>query len=181
MSKCPDAYVCETLYAQVIEQVGDIVDLNVDYIAKVDTTQETGFNCMHGQSECLGDLQQVCAKHYYAKNYTWWNFLLCEDQTQENIPDNGPQCASLNGMNSSQINNCVNSPEGKSLLLNSITYTQQRNVDVSCTIWIQNQLFCVHDEYWKNCRTHDVNGIVQYICQSYKGPHLPPACNAQLY
>ncbi len=46
-----DAEACELTYAPVIEAVGDIVDLNVNYIAEVEAGSETGFNCMHGQDE----------------------------------------------------------------------------------------------------------------------------------
>jgi hypothetical protein len=62
MSKCPgsltsisdnitDAYACEVLFQPVIAKVGNIVDLNLNYIAQVDNTQPTGFHCLHGQTE----------------------------------------------------------------------------------------------------------------------------------
>lgn len=35
----------------MISQVGSIVDLHVNYIASIDSSTETGFDCMHGQSE----------------------------------------------------------------------------------------------------------------------------------
>lgn len=37
--------------APVIQQVGSIVDLHMDYIASVDPSTNTGFDCMHGQDE----------------------------------------------------------------------------------------------------------------------------------
>lgn len=46
-----DAYVCETTMAPVIQEVGSIVDLHLDYIATVDQNSDTGFDCMHGQDE----------------------------------------------------------------------------------------------------------------------------------
>jgi len=177
MSKCPDAYVCEELFQPIITQVGSIVDLNVNYIAQVDDSQPTGFNCMHGQSECTGDIQQLCAKKYYPFNYVWWNFLLCQDNTQDDIPDNGVTCAKQYFMNPLVINNFTNGQDGKDLMTKSITFTQSKNIDVSCTIYIMNQLYCVHNGDWENCQSHDPDEIVQYICNNYSGPSPPSACN----
>lgn len=48
---------------------------------------------------------------------------------------------------------------------------------VSCTIFINNELFCVHDSTWKECKSFVVADIVKYICTLYDGPDLPPVCN----
>jgi len=176
MAKCPDAYTCETVYAPVIAKVGSIVDLHLDYIAEVDPNSQTGFDCMHGEDECVGDIQQLCAYSHYQSNYTWWNFVLCEDQDQDNIPYNGEDCCSQSDMDYNVINNCATGSEGVTLMTNSINYTNSKNVQVSCTIYISDQEFCVHNGDWEDCKTHDLGGIIEYICSQYTGTNPPPAC-----
>ena len=56
MSKCPDAEVCEDMYDGVVAEVGSIIDLHVNYIASINASTETGFTCMHGQSEVISYL-----------------------------------------------------------------------------------------------------------------------------
>jgi len=182
MALCPDAYVCETTYAPVISQVGSIVDLHLNYIANVTSSKHAAvsdFSCMHGPNECVGDTQQLCAYYYdSSRNYTWWNFVQCQDASQDNIPYNGESCAQQVGLNYKLLSDCSNGSLGVDLFTKSIETTNQAGVDVSCTIYIQNQLFCVHNGDWQNCKTHEVSQIVAYICQQYKGPNPPPACSS---
>jgi len=176
MSKCPDAFVCETTYKNVISQVGSIVDLHVNYIASIDSSTETGFDCMHGQSECWGDIQQLCAYNLYPSNYTWWNFIQCQDQTQSNIPNNAASCAQTVGIDMKNLTECYQGKKGSNLMTQSINFTNSMKIEVCCTIYLQNSLFCVHDGTWRSCKTHQVSEIVQYICRQYTGSDKPPAC-----
>jgi len=178
MSKCPDANVCETTMSPVIQQVGSIVDLHVNYIAQQDSSQASGFTCMHGQTECWGDIQQLCAYSHYSQNYTWWNFVLCQDQSQGTIPNNGQSCSQTAGMDWNTINNCTTGAEGSNLMSASIKYTDSQNIKVSCTMYVENQLYCIHDGDWKQCKDHTTQGIVAYICQQYQGANPPPACKS---
>lgn len=85
MSKCPDAHVCEATFDRVVEQVSMLIDLDLLYIANVTTSSSTSTSteveCMHGESECTGNIHQLCArKHFETKDKVdkpywrdWWN------------------------------------------------------------------------------------------------------------
>ncbi len=49
-------------------------------------------------------MQQLCAFSHYNYNYTWWNFIQCQDATQQTIPYNAEACAQQNGMDYNVIN-----------------------------------------------------------------------------
>jgi len=174
MSKCPDASFCENVFANVVKKVGNIMDLKVNYIAK---GSPGSFQCMHGSSECVGNIQQLCVKDQYPRNYTWFNFMLCQGETQANIPNNGQSCATRNNLNWSSINQCTNADQGQKLFQTSIAYTQSFGVGTSCTIYLQKEPRCVHDGIWKNCPGgYEVTDFVRDICHDYTGPSKPSAC-----
>jgi hypothetical protein len=176
MSRCPDALVCEQLFAPVINAVGTIVDLHVNYIADYNPSTKQ-FTCLHGPGECTGNMQQLCAYAHYPSNYTWWRFILCQDKTQKHIPANGASCARFVGMQYSTIDACVKGDEGRNLFIDSINFTKSKGIQHSCTVNINDQLYCIHDGNWQNCKSHDVKQIISYICNLYNGPDKPPACS----
>ncbi|GAA5841603.1 hypothetical protein JCM11251_004229 [Rhodosporidiobolus azoricus] len=83
-------------------EVRELVDLSTVYIARENTTsKEYGVTCMHGELECRGNVQQLCARKYWAELKEepeahfgehgnteatraekqtwedWWNFIQC--------------------------------------------------------------------------------------------------------
>uniref|UniRef100_A0A6B2LKE5 Uncharacterized protein n=1 Tax=Arcella intermedia TaxID=1963864 RepID=A0A6B2LKE5_9EUKA len=176
MSRCPDANACEALYSGVISQVGTIVDLHVNYIAS--ETSPGSFVCMHGKQECTGNMQQLCAYNYYGGfNYSWWDFIQCQDETQYNIPNNAETCAQTAGVSYPLINDCVTSSLGTNLFSQSLKFTQSLGIKVSCTMNIASQYYCTHDSgTWINCTSSDVPTITSHICDLYQGAQKPVAC-----
>lgn len=65
MSACPDAALCESVFDDVFDLVGNLVDVNLIYIAKLNSTSKYGVSCMHGELECDGNVQQLCAAKYW--------------------------------------------------------------------------------------------------------------------
>jgi len=178
MSLCPYAAQCELLWNPVIKGISPIVDLNMNFIASVESN---GFKCMHGPNECQGDIQQLCAHAHYPNNNTWWNFIQCQDQTQNQIPGNGPRCAQKNGMDNNVITSCMKGSEGNQLMKDSISYTNSKGVHSSCTININDATYCVilpgESQEPGECKSKDPKVIIKYICSLYKGTNKPPACN----
>ena len=126
MSKCPDAAACETAFP-VLELLA-ISNVTVDYIAKYNA-----FTCMHGDSECTGNMQQLCARHVAQQNeQAWWRFVLGQDATQKAIPTNGKDCAEQSGLDYAQIARCLADGTGERLLKESIG--RAASVRVCCTI-----------------------------------------------
>ncbi len=90
---CADAGTCEPVFPDVIKSVGSIMELKTHYIAEVNSSEPSGlgspsslnlpasllgFDCMHGQSECWGNIQQLCARHFYNTSYKWYDFITCQ-------------------------------------------------------------------------------------------------------
>jgi hypothetical protein len=42
-------------------------------------------NSMHGPSECLGNIQQLCFKHEYPDSQEWFAFVLCLNKQYHQI------------------------------------------------------------------------------------------------
>ncbi|KAG0656048.1 hypothetical protein C6P46_000480 [Rhodotorula mucilaginosa] len=74
MSRCPDAVLVETLFDRVLERktssglgdnapetVAGLVDLRLDYIASKNSSALYDATCKHGDIECRGNIQQLCA------------------------------------------------------------------------------------------------------------------------
>ena len=69
-SKCPDASRCEnTFLPQLLASVGDLVDdVSLTFIAESNASEASGFTCMHGADECMGNMVQLCAQRYWPVN-----------------------------------------------------------------------------------------------------------------
>ncbi|GAA5849488.1 hypothetical protein JCM9279_000917 [Rhodotorula babjevae] len=75
MSRCPDASLCETVWDRVLEErlpskfgsgvVADLVDMELVFLAHENSTAPYGATCMHGESECKGNVQQLCAARHW--------------------------------------------------------------------------------------------------------------------
>ncbi|KAK4050015.1 hypothetical protein OIO90_005205 [Microbotryomycetes sp. JL221] len=165
MSKCPDAQVCEIVFDRVLDQVGQQVDLNLVYIGTLDNkSQPYGVECMHGTSECAGNIQQLCAaKHFQGQSgeinpfADWWNaslFIQCVNYgPTSKIGDESiaQRCSAVVGHKWQEIESCVRGSEGIELLKRSVTMANELAITKSCTIVIGGKPVCVHDGTWKHC------------------------------
>jgi len=172
MSICPDAVFCENTFSDVLEQVGEIVELTTQYIA---TITGSSFTCKHGDRECEGNRVQLCARAEYPDPAQWFNFILCQDERYQLIPANTESCANNLHLNATTITSCASSERGSELLRTSIALTDSRSITKSCSVVINNQLVCIRDGgQWYSCP----NGtdFVGQICNAYTGDDLPAAC-----
>jgi len=63
----------------VLDQVGSIVNLKTEYVATKNPS--TGvISCLHGDSECVGNQQQLCARQLYPDVSLWYEFVLCQSE-----------------------------------------------------------------------------------------------------
>jgi hypothetical protein len=90
MAKCPDAELCEGIFVgslsphtavrayaplqdKVIDRVGELVDLELVYIANVNMTEnEFGVSCKHGREECLANIHQLCVRQANPDPSAWF-------------------------------------------------------------------------------------------------------------
>lgn len=182
MSKCPDAQICESLYGVPLKALqGTVSNTTIDYIGSESPQGE--LKCKHLKSECVGNIQQLCARHIDTKAGTdpkamkWFDFVNCQSQQLGMIPNNGEQCAKASGLDWAQIQQCSQSYNGLELLSDSFARTQAAGVSVSCTVFVNNSQFCQHNGDWVQCDSgHDAKDLKKFICDAYKGDK-PSACN----
>lgn len=80
--------------------------------------------CMHGPDECAGDRQQLCAqKHLSASAFL--DFVQCQDQSLELIPQNGQSCAKGDW---STVSECADGAEGEKLLVDSVGVSNKTGI-----------------------------------------------------
>ncbi|KAI8336933.1 hypothetical protein BC941DRAFT_353210 [Chlamydoabsidia padenii] len=157
MSKCPDAVYCESVFSTVLKKVKVDVALNINYIAQYNGSEPFPpfVYSMHGTSECLGNVQQLCFRHEYPTREDWFPFTLCLNEHYHQIGQNdrlAKDCGNKRlGRSYSTVEKCTNGTLGVGLLTESAQLSKQLGVRSSCTVFVDNKLRCIHDGSWKNC------------------------------
>jgi hypothetical protein len=126
--------------------------------------KEFGVTCKHGPLECAGNVQQLCVNLYEPLS-VWWEFVQC--QNYEGIkkigtPELALQCARAIGLDweTSRAGRCAGldgsgkGAEGVQLLQESVVATKAVGVKKSCSVIINNEIVCVHDDTWKECEVY---------------------------
>ncbi|KAI9012660.1 hypothetical protein CLU79DRAFT_769527 [Phycomyces nitens] len=171
MSKCPDKVYCESVIAQVLEEVKVPVTLSIDYIGTNDPSDPLRTTCMHGPSECLGNKQELCFKRLNPDIESWFPFDLCLNEHYGSIGKSDRlfrSCANRYGKNANEVHSCATSQLGARLLGESVQHTKKLGVRKSCTIFINNKLRCIRDGDWKECEGgYKVSDFVQTIEDAY--------------
>jgi len=172
MSKCPDARDClRDLVVPAMEQVVDRVDFRLSYIGKVDGNDT--IHCMHGSTECLGNMLGLCANELFPNNTKIsLGFTNCLIMSYQRIPDRDlvQSCALEHGISFEDLNACI-SEEGKGLdlLKASVERSEKAGVKKSCTVRVGGEQWCVRDgAKWKDCdEGHSVKDLVKEVNKRY--------------
>ncbi|KAF2494331.1 hypothetical protein BU16DRAFT_528437 [Lophium mytilinum] len=157
MSKCPDARDClQKLILPSMQNVSDKVDFKLSFIGKV-THDDDGVQCKHGQTECLGNIIELCAASVYPDPKIYLGFTMCLSKSYEDIPKKSllEDCALEHGMDFDKINHCVSEDDGgfaMGLLRESVERSAELNVTKSCTVRLNNEVRCIRDDgAWSDC------------------------------
>ncbi|CEL08982.1 hypothetical protein ASPCAL12126 [Aspergillus calidoustus] len=181
MSKCPDARDClRELVVPTMERVGDKVDFELSFIASV-SNKSSDVECMHGPTECIGDMLMLCAANLPFSQETsadqvatlqtppvrYLGFSNCLISNYEDIPDRSlvEQCALEYGIDFEALNECVSQQDdnpnkgdqndrlsGVALLRKSARHSADLGVKTSCTVRVDDTVWCVRDGgAWKDC------------------------------
>ena len=162
MSQCPYGTQVENAIAPTLENLGDAVNFQLDYIVQEESPGK--FNSLHdycvvgGQrvskqeiptvAECenkggtwnaiesKGDIVQLCAMKYYPDNYQYVKFIICQNKDASNVDTNWQACAQETSMDSTKLKACLEGEEGKSLLRASMQRAQARQASGSPTMFI---------------------------------------------
>ncbi|KAE8375578.1 hypothetical protein BDV26DRAFT_267481 [Aspergillus bertholletiae] len=175
MSKCPDAQDClQKLVVPVMERISEKVDFELSFIASVNN-QSSDIHCKHGPGECIGDMLMLCAqdlpfspegeseKPTRMPTIRSLGFANCLIGQYKDIPDRVlvQNCALQHGIDFESLNSCVSRQEddpnngdlsGLALLRQSAIRSADLEVHTSCTVRLDDSVWCVRDDgEWKNC------------------------------
>lgn len=148
-SKCPDAPRCERMLEPMLRTVGALVDVRLSFIGQRNASAVFGANCLHGPSECAGNVVQLCTQahwpyhvnvevHQLPAHLNWLLFLKCAAEDADGqpfnhtalslIPQNTRRCLqrySVPSATADKIDACVHGAEGAQLLGAAIDRTHQ--------------------------------------------------------
>ncbi|PGH11738.1 hypothetical protein AJ80_06999 [Polytolypa hystricis UAMH7299] len=119
MSKCPDARYClDELIVPAMVQIHDKVKFRLSFIGRA-SNSSSNVSCMHGPSECIGNMLLLCAANLpfppETKNYTKTptvrslGFAHCLISNYQRIPERAfvEDCALEHGVDFRAINECA--------------------------------------------------------------------------
>jgi len=147
MSQCPYGTQVEDAIAPVMEKMGDLINLNIDYIlySKENYAGQEDAYCiddlcsMHGVPEVQGNIVQLCVNKIAPEK--WMNFIICQNETAAQIPDNWQTCADKLDLNKDDIQTCYTGEKGKNLLAESKKKAETVNAKGSPTIYLNDKKY----------------------------------------
>ncbi|GFF42195.1 hypothetical protein IFM46972_06787 [Aspergillus udagawae] len=199
MSKCPDARDClQKLVVPTMVQISDKVDFGLSFIASV-SNKSTDVVCKHGPAECIGDMLILCAANLpfppkgrstqRTPTIRSLGFANCLISSYEKIPERSfvEQCALEHGIDFDALNECASQQDddpghdgggkdplsGIALLRKSALHSEALGVTTSCTVRLDEHVWCVRDDgVWKDCaqggRGSQVSVLVEEIEKIWK-------------
>jgi len=95
--------------------------------------------CKHGESECLGNIIELCAAELYPDPMIYLGFTMCMSESYSHIPDRSliQECALEHGIEFALLSKCAEDEEGThgmDLLRQSVARSEQKGVVNSCTV-----------------------------------------------
>ncbi|KAF2121421.1 hypothetical protein BDV96DRAFT_483910 [Lophiotrema nucula] len=173
MSKCSDARDClQKFVVPAMANVSDKVDFRLSFIGKA-TDDDDGVQCMHGQTECLGNIMLLCAAALYPDPKIYLGYTMCLLHEYQKIPKKEflQDCALEHGIDFDKLNDCSSKDDGAyamGMLRDSVQRSSDLNVTTSCTVRLDNEVRCIVDGgKFKDCDKgskpgdliEDINGL----------------------
>lgn len=127
---------------------------------------------MHGPSECLGNIIELCAQRVYPDPKLYLGFANCMTSDYKNIPDRElvEGCAMEHGLDFDRLNKCISDEgHGTELLRKSVEWSAQNNIRKSCTVRLNGNIRCIRDGgKWYDCPGgSEVSDLVSQIKELY--------------
>ncbi|KAJ2473294.1 hypothetical protein GGI02_000964 [Coemansia sp. RSA 2322] len=183
MSRCPDAVKVEDVFSNVVPSVHSIMDVQLNFIAALNPNATYGAQCEHGDAECRGNIDELCALKHRPDLPSFWRFLSCLNSHFDDIgrdSDLSLKCANSAGLDTAAFLACCSQSEGRSLLKQSVENALFAGVARSATVFINGKLRCVEDGGWRDCPGgHTPSDFIRDICMAYKGSTPRPSICAQ--
>ncbi|KAI5795655.1 hypothetical protein EDC01DRAFT_629585 [Geopyxis carbonaria] len=179
MSKCPDAQYCfDELIYPAMKEIEDMVDFKMSFIG---TTTESGVACMHGPTECLGNMIHLCGAHLanppVPSSYFGFSKCLLDDYSRVSNGEFVRECAESkgegHGISFDAVNNCASDMTGDNgglaMLQRSVDRSNEAGVRASCTVRLAGKVRCVRDgRRWRDCDGgSEVGDLVRDVKAAY--------------
>ncbi|KAF2719100.1 hypothetical protein K431DRAFT_229434 [Polychaeton citri CBS 116435] len=181
MSKCPDARDClHDMILPAMVNVSHLVKFNLDFIGKETEhdpkTNQTEIVCMHGPTECLGNILELCSASLYPNPKIHLGFTMCLSHDYPDIPAREliEDCALEHGIDIAKLNACAIEDDGRrgqELLRQSVERSHDLGVERSCTVRLAGETRCVRDGgEWKDCESGSkASDLVRDVRRLYGG------------
>ncbi|KAJ1951997.1 hypothetical protein EC988_003794 [Linderina pennispora] len=183
MSRCPDALKVEEVFGSVVPAVYSIMDVQLNFIAELNPNATFGATCMHGDAECQGNIEELCALKHKPDLPSFWRFLTCLNNHFSDIgrdADLSLKCASSAGLDTAAFLACTTQGEGLALFKQSVEAAVFAGVKTSATVYIDGSLRCVEDGGWYSCPGgYRPTDFIRDICNAYKGSAPKPSICGQ--
>ncbi|MBI5533656.1 MAG: thioredoxin domain-containing protein [Deltaproteobacteria bacterium] len=162
MSRCPHCAAAESAMLVALRDLGPNVSFSLEYVGNV----EPGgvLSSMHGDSEVVGDIAQVCAARQDPARYL--GMVVCQNSDQSQVDSNWESCAAQVGIPLPALRACVKGGEGARLLAASFQRSAARSVNVTPSIFVGGKAYA-------GPRT--ASALLRSICQQYSATR-PPVC-----
>lgn len=137
-------------------EVSDKVDFRLSFIGNLSNSDD-GVQCMHGPTECLGNILMLCAAAEYPDPKLYLGFSNCLINDYQEIPQKNliEDCALEHGLDFDTLNHCMSKDTGAygmGLLRDSVQHSADVGATISCTIRLDENTRCVYDGgKWKDC------------------------------
>jgi len=129
----------------------------------------------HGPEECMGNIIELCAANLYPDPKTYLGFTMCLTRDYQDIPQRSlvEDCALEHGIDFSELNECAVRDDGgfgMGLLRNSVRRSIQVGVTKSCTVRLNEEIYCIRDDgKWSDCPNGPgVNDLVIAVEKLYQ-------------
>jgi len=136
MSQCPYGVKAENAMFPVKKQLGDAMDLDIQFIGRGDVTE---LSSLHGAPEVKGDLVQICAAQQ--DKDALLDMILCQNKNPKKVDTNWESCAGSAGLDVEKIRTCAEGDAGKQLLAASFADAKKRGAKGSPTIFVDGERY----------------------------------------
>jgi hypothetical protein len=174
MSFCPFGTQAEGVMNPVIGLLGSKTNITVRYIASVGGATVDSIQSLHGPTEAVEDLRQLCINKYYPQQL--WPYLMDYNTNCVPVRQNATSLATCVantsrkvGIDNGKIETCAAGSEGIALLKADEAITTANKITGSPTLLINGQKYT-------GARTPDA--YKQGICNHFETP--PAECSVNL-
>jgi protein-disulfide isomerase len=175
MSFCPFGVQAENTMKPVFDLLKNKANFKIRFIANVNGDDYKSVDSLHGFTEAMEDLRQICIMKYYSKE-TYWNYLMeinakCySSYRDEKVLDAcWREAAKKFNIDDKKIDDCSKSKEALDLLKVDEQLTAKYGVRGSPTL-------IINGDTYNGARTPE--DFKQAVCSGFKNP--PAECNQTL-